>query len=79
MAVATISSKGQITLPAEARRAIGVAAGDRVLVRAVDGVIVVEPVVDFLSLRGVLGAALPREAEVARMQDAAADAVLTSE
>jgi AbrB family looped-hinge helix DNA binding protein len=75
MTFATISSKGRITLPAEARRAIGVAAGDRVMVRVVDGAIVVERAVDFLSLRGALGPALPRDTEVAAMLDAVSDAV----
>lgn len=79
MAVATISSKGQITLPAEARRAIGVAAGDRVIVRVVDGAIVVERALDFLSLRGVLGPALPRAEETAAMLDAVSDAVRAPE
>jgi antitoxin PrlF len=72
MAVATISSKGQITLPAEARRAIGVSAGDRVHVRIVDGAIVIEPVRDFLSLRGLAGRALPSDVEEAAMQSEAA-------
>jgi antitoxin PrlF len=75
MSIATISSKGQITLPAEARRAIGVAAGDRVMVRVVDGAILVERVADFLSLRGSVGVALPREVEIAAMLDAVSDAV----
>ena len=78
MTIATISSKGQITLPADARRAIGVGAGDRVVVRVVYGAIVVERAVDFLSIRGVLGAALPRDVEVGAMQDAASDAARRS-
>lgn len=72
MSVATVSSKGQITLPAEARRAVGVRAGDRVLVRVRDGAIVIEPVGDFLALKGTLGPALPREQEAEAMQDEAA-------
>jgi AbrB family looped-hinge helix DNA binding protein len=71
MPVATISPKGRITLPAEARRAIGLNAGDRVMVNVRDGVIVVERVGDFLALRGTLGRALPRSEEIAAGQDQA--------
>lgn len=71
MSIATISSKGQITLPAEARRAIGVRAGDRVLVRVLEGAIVIEPTTDFLDLRGSVGPALPAEEEQQAMQDEA--------
>lgn len=75
MSVATVSSKGQITLPAEARRAVGLRAGDRVTVRVRDGAIVVEPVTDFLSLQGTLGPALPQAVEADAMQAEAAHAV----
>lgn len=69
MSLATLSSKGQITLPAEARRALGLSAGDRLSVRVDGGVIVVAPVVDFLALQGVLGPALAPEVEDAAMMD----------
>ena len=36
-----------------------------------DGAIVIEPVLDFLSLQGVLGAALPREEERAAVEEEA--------
>lgn len=68
MAIATVSSKGQITLPAEAREALGIRAHDRVLVRVHEGAIVIEPVADFFSLKGSLGAALPRDEEEQHMQ-----------
>lgn len=68
MSIATVSSKGQITLPAEARRALGVRAGDRVLVRVRDGAIVIEPVIDFLALQGTLGRALSPREEADSMQ-----------
>lgn len=71
MSVATISSKGQITLPVEARRAVGMQAGDRVRVRVHDGAIIIEPVLDFLGLKGTLGPALPRAEEIDAMQEAA--------
>lgn len=72
MSVATVSSKGQITLPAEARRAVGMRAGDRVMVRVLDGAIVIEPVLEFLGLKGTLGPALPAAKEVEAMQQEAA-------
>ncbi len=56
MASATITSKGQITIPKAIREVLGVAPGDRVtFVRHADGRIVVEPeTVDVRSLRGLL-------------------------
>lgn len=49
-----ITSKGQITLPVEVRRALKLRTGDRVSFRtAHDGTVVVEPeTVDLLSLEG---------------------------
>ncbi len=43
MAVTTITSKGQITLPAEFRKREGFHPGDKVVVREVDGALIVEP------------------------------------
>jgi AbrB family looped-hinge helix DNA binding protein len=37
MSIATISSKGQITLPAQARKALGIRAHDRIRIRVADG------------------------------------------
>jgi len=56
MASATITSKGQITVPKEIREALGVHPGDRLAFRARgDGTVVVEAeTVDLLSLRGAL-------------------------
>ena len=71
MSVSTISSKGQLTLPASARRALGIHAGDRVTVHVRNGAIVIEPVADFLSMQGCLGPALPRDAELEAMQEEA--------
>lgn len=58
MSIATITSKGQITVPKEIRDALGVRPGDRLAFRARDdGSVVVEAeTVDLLSLRGVLKA-----------------------
>ena len=72
MTIATLSSKGQITLPADARRAIGLAAGSRVAIETRGDEIVVRRARDFFALRGFLGQALPREVERASMAKAAA-------
>jgi AbrB family looped-hinge helix DNA binding protein len=40
---ATVSSKGQITIPAEVRKALRLRAGDRVIFRVVDGHTVFQP------------------------------------
>ena len=68
MSVATVSSKGQITLPADARRAAGVRVGDRVLVSVRGNTIVIEPVLDFFALKGALGPALSPAREAVAMQ-----------
>lgn len=56
MARATLTSKGQITLPREVREALGLRPGDRVDFRVrEDGTVTVEPeAVSFLSLFGML-------------------------
>ncbi|HEY8206305.1 MAG TPA: type II toxin-antitoxin system PrlF family antitoxin [Myxococcaceae bacterium] len=60
MPSATITSKGQITLPMEIRRALGVGPGDRLSFRIADGGrVVVEPeTLDLLSLKGSVKAAV---------------------
>jgi antitoxin PrlF len=56
MAMATITSKGQITLPREVRASLGVAAGDRLdFVRMDDGNYAIVPAGHSIhSLKGVL-------------------------
>lgn len=56
MASATITSKGQITVPKEIREALGVRPGDRLAFRSrEDGSVVVEAeTVDLMTLRGTL-------------------------
>jgi AbrB family looped-hinge helix DNA binding protein len=71
MTVGTLSSKGQITLPAAARRAVGLNPGDRVAIEARDGEIVVRRARDFFALKGYLGRALPRDQERAAARQAA--------
>jgi AbrB family looped-hinge helix DNA binding protein len=63
MTIATLSSKGQITLPAAARRAIGLTAGSRVAIETRGDEIVVRQARDFFALRAFLGRSLPREEE----------------
>lgn len=62
MPTATVTSKGQITLPKEIRDTLGVQSGDRVLFwRNPQGQIVVEAeTVDLRSLRGMLKGKGPR-------------------
>jgi antitoxin PrlF len=71
MTIATLSSKGQITLPAAARRALGLSAGDRVAIESRANEIVIRPTRPFLSLSGFLGPAVPRAKERAAMAKAA--------
>lgn len=75
MPIATVSSKGQITLPVESRRALGIQSQDRVLVDITDDAIVVRKVPDFLELDGFLGRALPDEEEQERMVNGIAERV----
>ena len=72
MTVATVSAKGQITLPAEARRALGIKPHDRVVIEVLPDGIRIAPAPDFFELRGFLGKALPVDQERRRMKAAAA-------
>ena len=56
MPAATLTSKGQITIPKEIREALGIRTGDRIAFRLRhDGIVEMEPeTVDLLSLRGIL-------------------------
>jgi antitoxin PrlF len=55
MPTATVTSKGQITIPKAVREALGLEPGDRVAFRLVDNTAVVEPeTVDLKELFGVL-------------------------
>lgn len=76
MTVATVSSKGQITLPASARREAGIQLHDRVFIESRDGEIVVKPVPGFMNFRGFAGKAVSREVERKAMERAAAKHVM---
>ncbi len=56
MPTATVTSKGQITIPKAVREELGLTEGDRVAFRVLeDGSVIVEPeTVDLLDLKGVL-------------------------
>lgn len=56
MPTATVTSKGQITIPREVRRELGLDAGHRVFFKIrEDGVVEMRPeTVDLMSLRGIL-------------------------
>jgi AbrB family looped-hinge helix DNA binding protein len=53
MTMLTVSDKGQITVPAKARRELGIKPGDSVEVEVVDDTLVVRPVKSLRSLRGI--------------------------
>ena len=72
MAFSKVSSKGQITLPAESRRAVGIQPHDRVIIRVSGNRIVVEPARDLFELKGFLGKALPAGQERRGMMRGAA-------
>ena len=72
MTVSTISSKGQITLPASLRRRLGMKPRDRVLIELADKAIVVKPAQDVFALEGFLGKALPGEEERRRARKSVA-------
>lgn len=52
MSLATVSSKGQITLPAEIRRRLGIRSKDKVRLYVRDVEIIIQPLRSFRELRG---------------------------
>jgi AbrB family looped-hinge helix DNA binding protein len=60
-AIATVTSKGQVTLPVEARRALGINAGDRLTFTVTNDHMTVRPAPDFLAMAG----SIPVPADVA--------------
>ncbi len=79
MPVATVSSKGQVTLPAQCRRATGIKPGSRVFIQTDGEAIRITPAPGILSLKGFAGKALPPEEEERRMEEAVARHVLGKE
>ena len=72
MAISTVSSKGQITLPASARKQLGIRAHDRVSIDATGDTIVVTRVKDFFELEGFLGKGVPLQEARKKMMKAVA-------
>ena len=60
---ATVTSKGQVTLPKSVRNALGLNAGDRILFRVLDGRAVLSKVPDFLDLAGSVPVPVERRGE----------------
>jgi AbrB family looped-hinge helix DNA binding protein len=52
MTLSTVSSKGQITLPAQIRASLGINSKDKVQILLRDNEIVLKPVKSFRELRG---------------------------
>jgi AbrB family looped-hinge helix DNA binding protein len=50
--IATITSKGQVTIPVSIRKSLGLSKNDRVVFLKKDKIVELRPVVDFLSLEG---------------------------
>ncbi len=63
MSLHKVSTKGQVTLPVECRRALGVRPHDRVAIQLEDNRIVIRPVPDFMELEGFLGPRLSADEE----------------
>ncbi len=79
MPVSTISTKGQITLPARMRKQLGIRPRDRVAIDVVKDAIVIKRAVNIFELRGFLGRALPAREERRRMQKALARRIKDTE
>ena len=79
MPAATVTSKGQITIPAEVRKSLGLKAGSRVdFVRVDEGVYEFVPAVDSVtSLKGFVPASRA-PVTLEEMDDAIADAIVES-
>jgi AbrB family looped-hinge helix DNA binding protein len=72
MTIATVSSKGQITLPAAARKAAGIGLHDRVVIEIANGAITVRPAPDLMRFKGFLAKSVPRDEEREAMARGAA-------
>ena len=74
MSLATVSSKGQITLPAKIRRELGIRSRDRVQFLVRGDEIVIRPLPSFRQLRGTIS---PRKGDQRKtMRDAVAHHVM---
>lgn len=67
MLLTTITVKGQVTIPLDIRKKLGVKAGDSVSFEDVGDVVIVKPVGDFFSLRGSLSGKIPNRKTIDRL------------
>ena len=74
MSIATVSSKGQITLPAKVRRHLGIKPHDRISIEERGTEIIIKPLTRLLDLEGFLGRTARNERET--MMAGVADHVL---
>lgn len=74
MPIATVTSKGQITIPVEVRRALGLEAGSRIdFVYVREGIVEMVPVTGSVrALRGVVQAPAGRPVTLEQMDEAIA-------
>ena len=72
MPIATLSAKGQVTLPAKLRKNLGMRPHDRLVIETAGDAIVIRRTADFFELEGFLGKALPEGEERSKMLKAVA-------
>jgi len=77
MSTATISSKGQVTIPQDVRKALDLKQGDQLVFVVEDGKAVIHPVRprEFSSLFGVLKGRVPYQGREAEREAARAEVV----
>ncbi len=73
MSVSTISSKGQITLPADIRKKLGMKPHDRVFVESTDEAIIIRSAKNLFDLKGFAGPAKSPDEEQKKMTEAIAN------
>jgi len=76
VSTATVSSKGQITLPKRLRTRLGIQTGDLVTIEARDGRIVIQKAPHIFELIGIGGRSVGAARERKRMEEAVARHVM---
>ena len=76
MAVATVSTKGQITLPVQIRKELGIRPHDKVTIESSSGSIVIRRARDFFEWEGFLGKGFSAEEEREAMLRGAMERVM---
>lgn len=72
MKLLRVSSRGQVTIPVEFRRVLGIKPHDLLVVESVEDTIVVRRIRNLLDLKGFCGKALPMEQEQLMIEESAA-------